>query len=143
MKLNAQGLEKIVNPTLEHYNQHAEEFWAGTCDHDVSQNRSAIGGHSRNSFDHFVGDGAQAGRYCVDCGFDSARLGATTVIAHIVRRPDNRFNYLEVSGVPVHPASQSRSRQRYWFLDCPDLSLGEVCRLLRLRGAFTSSMDFV
>ena len=60
-----------------------------------------------------------------------------------VRRPDNRFNYLEVSGVPVHPASQSRSRQRYWFLDCPDLSLGEVCRLLRLRSAFTSSMDFV
>ena len=38
MKLNAQDLGKIVNPTLEHYNQHAEEFWAGTCDHDVSQN---------------------------------------------------------------------------------------------------------
>ena len=35
MKLNAQDLEKIVNPTLEHYNQHAEEFWAGTCDHYV------------------------------------------------------------------------------------------------------------
>ena len=31
MKLNAQGLEKIVNPTLEHYNQHAEkEFMSNT-----------------------------------------------------------------------------------------------------------------
>ena len=36
----------------------------------------------------------------MDCGFDSACLGAITVIAHIVRRPDNRFHYLEVSGVP-------------------------------------------
>jgi hypothetical protein len=79
----------------------------------------------------------------VDCGFDSARLGAITVIAHLVRRPYNRFHYLEVSGIPVHPVSQSWPRQRYWFWDCPDLSLGEVCRLLRLRAAFTSSMDFV
>ena len=47
----------------------------------------------------------------MDCGFDSARLGAITVIAHTVRQPDNRLHYLEVSGVPVHPASQSRPRQ--------------------------------
>lgn len=38
MKLNPQELEKIANLTLEHYNQHAEEFWQGTRDHDVSQN---------------------------------------------------------------------------------------------------------
>ena len=36
----------------------------------------------------------------MDCGFDSACLGAITVIAQIVRRPDNRFHYFEVSGVP-------------------------------------------
>ncbi len=42
MKLNPQDLEKIANLTLEHYNQHAEEFWQGTRDHDVSQNIEAL-----------------------------------------------------------------------------------------------------
>jgi SAM-dependent methyltransferase len=28
--------------TLGHYNQHAESFWQGTRDHDVSQNRDAL-----------------------------------------------------------------------------------------------------
>ena len=42
MKLNPQDLEKIANGTLEHYNQHAEEFWEGTRDHDVSQNIEAL-----------------------------------------------------------------------------------------------------
>ena len=28
--------------TLAHYNQHAESFWEGTRDHDVSQNRDAL-----------------------------------------------------------------------------------------------------
>jgi hypothetical protein len=42
MKLNAQNLKQIVNLTLEHYNQRAEEFWIGTRDHDVSQNIAAM-----------------------------------------------------------------------------------------------------
>ena len=42
MKLNAQDLKEIVTLTLEHYNQRAEEFWTGTRDHDVSQNRDAL-----------------------------------------------------------------------------------------------------
>ena len=42
MKLNAQGLKEIVNLTLEHYNRRAEEFWAGTRDHDVGQNIAAM-----------------------------------------------------------------------------------------------------
>ena len=42
MKLHAGDLRKIVNLTLEHYNQRAEEFWAGTRDHDVSQNIAAM-----------------------------------------------------------------------------------------------------
>ena len=42
MKLNAQDLKEIANLTLEHYNQRAEEFWAGTRDHDVSQNIAAM-----------------------------------------------------------------------------------------------------
>ena len=42
MKRNPQDLEKIAHLTLEHYNQHAEEFWQGTRDHDVSQNIAAL-----------------------------------------------------------------------------------------------------
>ena len=42
MKLNPLDLEKIAHLTLEHYNQHAEEFREGTRDHDVSQNIEAL-----------------------------------------------------------------------------------------------------
>lgn len=38
MKLNPQDLEKISTLTLKYYNQHAEDFFAGTRNHDVSQN---------------------------------------------------------------------------------------------------------
>jgi len=42
MKLGPQDLEKISRVTLEHYNRHAEQFWEGTRDHDVSQNIAAL-----------------------------------------------------------------------------------------------------
>jgi SAM-dependent methyltransferase len=42
MNLNQQDLEKIAALTLEHYNGRAEDFWAGTRDHDVSQNIAAL-----------------------------------------------------------------------------------------------------
>jgi len=42
MKLTPPDLEKIANVTLEHYDQHAEDFWQGTKDHDVSQNIEAL-----------------------------------------------------------------------------------------------------
>lgn len=38
MKLNQQDLENISTFTLNYYNQHAEDFFTGTCNHDVSQN---------------------------------------------------------------------------------------------------------
>ncbi|MGH6833986.1 MAG: class I SAM-dependent methyltransferase [Methylocella sp.] len=42
MKLHPQDLQKIARLTLEHYNQHAREFWEGTRDHNVSQNIAAL-----------------------------------------------------------------------------------------------------
>jgi len=42
MKLNPQDLEKITDLTLDHYNRHAEDFWEGTRNHDVSQNIAAM-----------------------------------------------------------------------------------------------------
>ena len=42
MKLDAKRLEEIVDLTLHHYNQHAETFWDGTRNHNVSQNVAAL-----------------------------------------------------------------------------------------------------
>lgn len=42
MKLKPQDLEAIAERTLGHYDRSAEDFWRGTRDHDVSQNRSAF-----------------------------------------------------------------------------------------------------
>ena len=42
MKLDLQDLATIADLTLEHYNRHAEAFWEGTRDHDVSQNIEAL-----------------------------------------------------------------------------------------------------
>ena len=45
MKLKPQDLERISALTLEHYNQRAGDFFAGTRDHDVSQNIAALLDH--------------------------------------------------------------------------------------------------
>lgn len=37
-----EDLAALVAATLEHYARHAEDFWAGTRDHDVSQNVAAL-----------------------------------------------------------------------------------------------------
>lgn len=45
MKLSQDDLDRISALTLEHYNQRAEDFFAGTRDHDVSQNIAALLDH--------------------------------------------------------------------------------------------------
>jgi SAM-dependent methyltransferase len=42
MPLTAAELERIARETLAHYEQRAEDFWAGTRDHDVRQNIDAL-----------------------------------------------------------------------------------------------------
>jgi SAM-dependent methyltransferase len=42
MPENSSELEKISAQTLAHYDRQAHEFWAGTRDHDVSQNIAAL-----------------------------------------------------------------------------------------------------
>jgi SAM-dependent methyltransferase len=42
VNLTAKQLAEIAANTLAHYNDHADSFWAGTRDHDVSQNRLAL-----------------------------------------------------------------------------------------------------
>lgn len=40
--LSQEELVKTSSVTLDHYNTHADSFWDGTRDHDVSQNRDAL-----------------------------------------------------------------------------------------------------
>ncbi len=42
MKLNSKDLAKITDFTLSRYNEHAEDFWEGTRDHNVNQNITAL-----------------------------------------------------------------------------------------------------
>ena len=41
-KFSDEELAQTATITLSHYNQHANSFWEGTRDHDVSQNRAAL-----------------------------------------------------------------------------------------------------
>jgi SAM-dependent methyltransferase len=42
MKLTPQELARIADLTIGHYDRHAESFWRGTREHDVSQNIAAL-----------------------------------------------------------------------------------------------------
>jgi len=42
MSLAPQDLDSLSRLTLEHYAERAQDFWAGTRDHDVSQNIAAL-----------------------------------------------------------------------------------------------------
>jgi SAM-dependent methyltransferase len=48
-KLNDAELAATSSITLSHYNEHADSFWHGTRDHDVSQNRDALLRHLSGS----------------------------------------------------------------------------------------------
>lgn len=43
--LSYEQLSRTSSITLRHYNEHADSFWEGTRDHDVSQNRNALVEH--------------------------------------------------------------------------------------------------
>jgi SAM-dependent methyltransferase len=42
MTAKSPDLKQVSTLTLAHYDQHAEDFWTGTRDHDVSQNIAAL-----------------------------------------------------------------------------------------------------
>ena len=42
MPLSSEDLQQIAARTLAHYEQHAQSYWEGTRDHDVSQNIAAL-----------------------------------------------------------------------------------------------------
>lgn len=42
MPLTSEDLQQVAARTLAHYEQHAQSYWEGTRDHDVSQNIAAL-----------------------------------------------------------------------------------------------------
>jgi len=42
MPLSSEDLQQVAARTLAHYEQHAQSYWEGTRDHDVSQNIAAL-----------------------------------------------------------------------------------------------------
>jgi len=42
MLLTPEDLQRIASRTLSHYDEHAQAYWEGTRDHDVSQNVDAL-----------------------------------------------------------------------------------------------------
>ncbi|HEX2225578.1 MAG TPA: methyltransferase domain-containing protein [Candidatus Binatia bacterium] len=76
--------------TLRHYNAHAESFWRGTKDHDVSQNRAALLQHIRGAPPYRILDfGCGPGRdlkYFKDLGHEAIGLeGAENFVEHARR----------------------------------------------------------
>lgn len=49
MQLTHEDLQRITARTLKHYDGHAQDFWDGTRDHDVSQNIAALLQHIETS----------------------------------------------------------------------------------------------
>ena len=49
MTLLREDLSTITSKTLEHYNEHAAQFWEGTRDHDVTQNIASLLRHMRGA----------------------------------------------------------------------------------------------
>ena len=67
-------LKEIVGRTLEHYEKRAADFWQGTRDHDVSQNRDALLRHLEGSKPFTILD--------LGCG-PGRDLKAFTVLGHV------------------------------------------------------------
>jgi SAM-dependent methyltransferase len=75
--LSAEQLAQASAITLGHYNQHAESFWQGTKDHDVSQNRDEllkhIGGKASRILDFGCGPGRDL-KVFSDLGYEAIGL---------------------------------------------------------------------
>lgn len=128
--MNSQDLEEIAGRTLEHYDQHAEDFWQGTRHHDVSQNIEALLQHIEGKppftiLDFGCGPGrdlkAFAGLGHVAIGLDGAGRFAEMARAHggcevwqqdflKLRLPAGRFDGVFANAALFHVPSQELPR---------------------------------
>ena len=130
MKLNPQDLEKVSDLTLDHYNERAESFWAGTRDHDVNQNIAALlqrieGEPPFTILDFGCGPGRDlkvfAERGHIAVGLEGAAPFAVMARAHSgcevwqqdflkLDLPDNRFDGIFANAALFHVPSQELPR---------------------------------
>jgi SAM-dependent methyltransferase len=86
-RLNPKELTETSVVTLRHYDEHAESFWQGTKDHDVSQNREALLNQLRGNPPYRILDlGCGPGRdlkFFKDLGHEAIGLeGAKNFVEH-------------------------------------------------------------
>jgi SAM-dependent methyltransferase len=130
MKLNPQDLEKITHRTLEHYNQHAEDFWRGTRNHDVTQNIATLLQYIESEppfriLDFGCGPGRDlkvfAGLGHIAIGLEGAAQLAAMARAHSgcevwqqdflkLELPNNHFDGVFANAALFHVPSQELSR---------------------------------
>lgn len=130
MTLDPQDLKNIVARTLDHYDRRAEEFWKGTCDHDVSQNIAALLRHIEGEppstiLDLGCGPGRDL-RVFADRGHVAIGLDGAERFAAMAREfsgcevwrqdllaldlPDERFDGVFANAVLFHVPSQELPR---------------------------------
>ena len=84
------ALRRITDVTLGHYERMAEDYWAGTRDHDVSQNRAALldaieGEPPYSILDFGCGPGRDLLAF-LDAGHDAVGLDGTAAFVAMARR---------------------------------------------------------
>ena len=130
MKLTRQDLERISALTLEHYNQHAGDFFEGTRDHDVSQNIAALlehidGGPPYAILDFGCGPGRDLKTFS-DLGHIAVGVDGAAQLVEMARAysgcevwqqdflqldlPQNRFDGVFANASLFHVASQELPR---------------------------------
>jgi SAM-dependent methyltransferase len=87
--LDRQELRRISRTTLAHYDASAESFWAGTRDHDVSQNVAALlarlGPAPARILDLGCGPGRDLKTFC-ELGHEAIGLDGSTRFVEMARR---------------------------------------------------------
>jgi SAM-dependent methyltransferase len=90
VRLTSQELAKTSSVTLGHYDEHAESFWLGTKDHDVSQNREALLQHLCGDPPYRILDfGCGPGRdlkYFKEMGHEAVGLDGSERFVELARR---------------------------------------------------------
>ena len=87
---DAAALRRITDVTVGHYQRMAEDYWAGTRDHDVSQNRAALldaieGEPPYSILDFGCGPGRDLSAF-LDAGHDAVGLDGAAAFVAMARR---------------------------------------------------------
>jgi len=140
MKLDSQALANITRLTLEEYSRHAEDFWKGTRDHDVSQNVAALLQYIESSppfriLDFGCGPGRDL-KVFAELGHIAVGLEGAPAFAAMARA----YSGCEVwqQDLPTQPSFTCRARSsRACCSSCTRVSSRAACCFAQIRAAIT------